>query len=40
LYKGQEVIKKAVPEEQAVDELISLIKEHGRWVEQGVEQMA
>ena len=33
LYRGQEVIKKAVPEEQAVDELIELMREDGRWVE-------
>ena len=33
LYKGQEVVKRALPSEQAVDELINLIKEHGDWVE-------
>ena len=33
LYKGKEVMKKSVPTEQAVDELISLIKEYGDWVE-------
>ncbi|GAB2965378.1 hypothetical protein GCM10027048_38830 [Hymenobacter coalescens] len=33
LYRGQEVIKKSVPEEAAVDELINLIREDGRWVE-------
>jgi (E)-4-hydroxy-3-methylbut-2-enyl-diphosphate synthase len=32
LYRGQEVIKKAVPAEQAVDELIELIREDGRWI--------
>ncbi|WP_421765603.1 (E)-4-hydroxy-3-methylbut-2-enyl-diphosphate synthase [Ekhidna sp.] len=38
LYKGQEVIKRGVPSEQALDQLIELIKEHGRWVEpEGVE---
>lgn len=38
LYKGQEVVKRGVPSEQALDELIELIKEHGRWVEpEGVE---
>ena len=38
LYKGQEVVKKGVPSERALDELIELIKEHGRWVEpEGVE---
>ena len=33
LYKGQEVVKRGVPSEQALDELIELIREHGRWVE-------
>jgi (E)-4-hydroxy-3-methylbut-2-enyl-diphosphate synthase len=33
LYKGREVVKKSVPAEQAVDELILLIKENGDWVE-------
>ena len=33
LYRGQSVIKKSVPEEKAVDELINLIKEDGKWVE-------
>ena len=33
LYKGQEVIKKAVPAENALDELIKLIKDNGEWVE-------
>ncbi|RSK44732.1 (E)-4-hydroxy-3-methylbut-2-enyl-diphosphate synthase [Hymenobacter perfusus] len=33
LYRGQEVIKKAVPEERAVDELIELMREDGRWLE-------
>ena len=33
LYKGKEVIKKNVPSENAVNELIELIKEHGDWVE-------
>lgn len=33
LYKGKEVVKKNVPSENAVDELIDLIKEHGDWVE-------
>ncbi|MEP1032181.1 (E)-4-hydroxy-3-methylbut-2-enyl-diphosphate synthase [Ekhidna sp.] len=38
LYKGQEVVKRGVPSEQALDQLIELIKEHGRWVEpEGVE---
>lgn len=33
LYRGKEVMKKAVPTPQAVDELIELIREDGRWVE-------
>lgn len=33
LYRGQEVIKKSVPEELAVDELIELMREDGRWIE-------
>ena len=33
LYKGKEVIKKNIPEEQAVDELIELIKIYGDWTE-------
>lgn len=33
LYKEKEVVKRNVPEAQAVDALIDLIKEHGKWVE-------
>jgi (E)-4-hydroxy-3-methylbut-2-enyl-diphosphate synthase len=33
LYKSREVIKRGIPEEQAVDELISLIKGNGDWVD-------
>jgi (E)-4-hydroxy-3-methylbut-2-enyl-diphosphate synthase len=33
LYKGKEVVKKNVNSENAVDELIDLIKENGDWVE-------
>ena len=33
LYKGQEVVKKSLPPELAVEELINLIKEYGDWVE-------
>ncbi len=33
LYKGQEVVKRGIPTENAIDELIELIKEHGRWIE-------
>ncbi len=33
LYKGQEVVKRGVPSENAVDELIEIIREDGQWVE-------
>ncbi len=33
LYKGREVVKRNISSEVAVDELISLIKEHGDWVD-------
>jgi (E)-4-hydroxy-3-methylbut-2-enyl-diphosphate synthase len=33
LYKGKDVMKRNVPSEIAVDELIGLLKEHGAWVE-------
>lgn len=33
LYKGQEVVKKRINQESALDELINLIKENGDWVE-------
>ena len=33
LYRGKEVVKRNVPSENAVDELIELIKEDGDWVE-------
>ena len=33
LYKGKEVIKRAVPENIAVEELINLLKENEAWVE-------
>ena len=31
-YKGKEVVKRNVPSESAVEELIELIKQHGDWV--------
>ncbi len=31
LYKGQEVVRRNIPSEQAVNELIALIKENGDW---------
>ncbi|EMR00731.1 4-hydroxy-3-methylbut-2-en-1-yl diphosphate synthase [Cesiribacter andamanensis AMV16] len=33
LYRGQEVVERNVPSEQAVDKLIGLIREDGRWIE-------
>jgi (E)-4-hydroxy-3-methylbut-2-enyl-diphosphate synthase len=33
LYKGREVVKKSIPSEHALDELIELIRAHGDWVE-------
>ena len=33
LYRGQEVIKKSVPADRAVDELIDLIREDSRWID-------
>ena len=33
LYRGQQVIKKSVPADRAVDELIDLIREDDRWIE-------
>ena len=34
LYVGKKCVKNGIPSEFAVDELVSLIKEHGKWVEQ------
>jgi (E)-4-hydroxy-3-methylbut-2-enyl-diphosphate synthase len=36
LYKGKEIVKRAVNTDVAVDELINLIKANGDWVETGV----
>jgi (E)-4-hydroxy-3-methylbut-2-enyl-diphosphate synthase len=36
LYKGKDVVKRNVPAEQAVDELIQLIKDNGKWVEMSI----
>lgn len=33
LYKGQEVMKKGIPSENALDELIEIIRDHGDWIE-------
>jgi (E)-4-hydroxy-3-methylbut-2-enyl-diphosphate synthase len=34
LYKEKTVVKKNIPEENALEELINLIKEHGDWISQ------
>jgi (E)-4-hydroxy-3-methylbut-2-enyl-diphosphate synthase len=36
LYRGKEVIKRNVPENIAVEELISLLKENNAWVQPAV----
>jgi len=33
LYKGQECVERSIPEEEAVDKLIELIRKNGDWVE-------
>jgi (E)-4-hydroxy-3-methylbut-2-enyl-diphosphate synthase len=33
LWVGKQQVKQHIPEEQAVEELVSLIKEHGKWIE-------
>ena len=33
LYVGKEPVKFNIPQDEAVDRLIDLIKEHDRWVE-------
>lgn len=33
LYVGKEVVRRAIPMQSACDELIELIKEHGRWLD-------
>jgi (E)-4-hydroxy-3-methylbut-2-enyl-diphosphate synthase len=33
LYKGQEVVRRNIPSEGALEALEELIKEHGDWVE-------
>jgi (E)-4-hydroxy-3-methylbut-2-enyl-diphosphate synthase len=33
LYKNKDVVKRNVPSETAVDELVALLKEHGAWTE-------
>ncbi|MEL7147411.1 MAG: (E)-4-hydroxy-3-methylbut-2-enyl-diphosphate synthase, partial [Bacteroidota bacterium] len=38
LYKGQEVVKRGVPSSDAVNELIEIIREDGRWIEPEVHE--
>jgi (E)-4-hydroxy-3-methylbut-2-enyl-diphosphate synthase len=33
LYRGKEVVKKSVPSDRAVDELIEIIRKDGMWIE-------
>ncbi len=40
LYKGKEVVKRGVPSKHALDELIDLIKEDGKWIEPKQEEIA
>lgn len=40
LYRGQEVVKRSVKADNAVDELIELIKEDGNWIEPSQAEMA
>jgi (E)-4-hydroxy-3-methylbut-2-enyl-diphosphate synthase len=37
LYKEREVVKKNIPEFEAVDALVNLIKDHGDWIEPALE---
>jgi (E)-4-hydroxy-3-methylbut-2-enyl-diphosphate synthase len=36
LYRGREIVKRNVPSEVAVDELVNLLKENEAWVEKAV----
>eukprot|EP00798_Chlamydomonas_sp_ICE-L_P027677 gene27677-7318_t len=38
LYVGKEVVRRSIPNEEACDQLVELIKEHGRWVEPEVKE--
>ena len=38
LYKGKEVVRRNIDQKDAVEELVSLIKEHGDWTEPPVSQ--
>jgi len=35
LYKGKQCIEMNIPEDQAIDRLVALIKQHGDWREPG-----
>jgi len=39
LYVGKQAIKFNIPEAEAVDRLVDLIKEHNKWVEPGIKEM-
>ena len=38
LYVGKEVVKRAIPNEQACDALVQLIKDNGRWQDPPVKE--
>ncbi|KAM3567887.1 hypothetical protein VYU27_009975, partial [Nannochloropsis oceanica] len=38
LYVGKEMVRKGIPNEEACDALVELIKEHDRWVEKSVDE--
>ena len=40
LYVGKEVVKRGIDNDTACDELIQLIKDHGRWVDKEEEEEA
>jgi len=40
LYVGKEVVKRSIPNEEACDELIELIKTNGKWVDKEEEEEA
>src|SRR6188474_2820565 len=39
LYVGKKAVKFNIPEAEAVERLVDLIREHGKWVEAGVEDV-
>ena len=38
LYVGKEVVKRGIPNADACDALVDLIKENGRWVEKSEDE--